>query len=97
MVAPASVGDYVAGPNHVLPTVRLGPVRRARCAVDDFRKHMHVVTVDEPALAERRRPTWSRSPTAEGLAGPRRVDRASASGGPRMTAPDRAPATDVAL
>lgn len=48
--APASVGDYVAGPSHVLPTDR-----SARFAsglrVDDFCKHIHVVSLDGPALA----------------------------------------------
>lgn len=47
--APASVGDYVAGPNHVLPTygsARFGGALR----VDDFCKHVHVVTLDEAAL-----------------------------------------------
>jgi histidinol dehydrogenase len=48
--SPASVGDYVAGPNHVLPTNRTarfaGPLR-----VDDFRRHLHAVTVSPEALA----------------------------------------------
>ncbi len=47
--APASVGDYVAGPNHVLPTygsARFGGALR----VDDFCKHVHVVSLDEDAL-----------------------------------------------
>lgn len=49
--APASVGDYIAGPSHVLPTDR-----SARFAsglrVDDFCKHIHVVSLDGPALAK---------------------------------------------
>jgi histidinol dehydrogenase len=48
--APAAVGDYVAGVNHVLPTARTarfaGPLR-----VDTFRKHTHVVHVTEAGLA----------------------------------------------
>ncbi|MGK2929937.1 MAG: histidinol dehydrogenase [Acidimicrobiales bacterium] len=47
--APASVGDYAAGPNHVLPTygsARFGGALR----VDDFCKHVHVVSLDEAAL-----------------------------------------------
>jgi histidinol dehydrogenase len=49
--APASVGDYVAGPNHVLPTY--GTARFAEALrVDDFCKHIHVVSVDEAALAD---------------------------------------------
>jgi histidinol dehydrogenase len=48
--APASVGDYVAGPNHVLPTY--GSARWAGALrVDDFQKHIHVVSFDEDALA----------------------------------------------
>jgi histidinol dehydrogenase len=44
-LAPASIGDYVAGPSHVLPT--FGSARYASVlSVDDFLKHLHVVTVD---------------------------------------------------
>ncbi len=47
--APASVGDYLAGPNHVLPTY--GSARFAGALrVDDFLKHVHVVSLDEAAL-----------------------------------------------
>ncbi len=47
--APAAVGDYVAGVNHVLPTARTARFASA-LRVDDFRKHVHVVTLDEGAL-----------------------------------------------
>ena len=48
--APASVGDYLAGPSHVLPT--FGTARFAGAlGVDDFLKPMHVVSLDEGALA----------------------------------------------
>ncbi len=47
--APAVVGDYVAGVNHVLPTARTARFSSA-LRVDDFCKHTHVVDVDEPAL-----------------------------------------------
>jgi histidinol dehydrogenase len=47
--APASVGDYIAGPNHVLPTARSARFGSA-LRVDDFRKHIHVVTVDRTGL-----------------------------------------------
>lgn len=47
--APAVVGDYVAGVNHVLPTARTARFASA-LRVDDFRKHIHVVTLDEAAL-----------------------------------------------
>lgn len=47
--APASVGDYLAGPNHVLPTY--GSARfSGALRVDDFLKHVHVVSVDRAAL-----------------------------------------------
>ena len=48
--SPASVGDYLAGPNHVLPTNRTARFASALRA-DDFRKHIHAVEVDEEALA----------------------------------------------
>jgi len=49
--APASVGDYLAGPNHVLPT--FGSARFAGALrVDDFLKHIHVVSLGPGALAE---------------------------------------------
>jgi histidinol dehydrogenase len=49
--APASVGDYLAGPNHVLPT--FGSARfSGALRVDDFLKHIHVVSLGEAALAE---------------------------------------------
>jgi histidinol dehydrogenase len=49
--ASAVIGDYVAGVNHVLPTG--GTARFADALrVDDFRKHMHVVSVDADALGD---------------------------------------------
>ncbi len=49
--APASVGDYLAGPNHVLPTY--GSARfSGALRVDDFLKHVHVVSVNQAGLAE---------------------------------------------
>ncbi len=50
-LSPASVGDYLAGPNHVLPTNRTARFSSA-LRVDDFRRHLHAVTVTESALAE---------------------------------------------
>ncbi len=47
--APASIGDYVAGPSHVLPTngtARFG----SALTVDDFVKQVHVVSVDRAAF-----------------------------------------------
>ena len=47
--APASVGDYAAGPNHVLPTD--GTARFAGAlGVRDFLKSMHVVSTDRAGL-----------------------------------------------
>ena len=48
--APAVVGDYVAGVNHVLPTARTARFASA-LRVADFQKHVHVVTLDEAAFA----------------------------------------------
>ncbi len=48
--SPASIGDYLAGPSHVLPTY--GTARFASAlTVDDFLKHHHVVTVDRDVYA----------------------------------------------
>jgi histidinol dehydrogenase len=47
--SPASVGDYLAGPNHVLPTNRTARFASA-LRVDDFRRHLHAVTVGDKAL-----------------------------------------------
>jgi histidinol dehydrogenase len=47
--SPASMGDYVAGPNHVLPTNRTARFASALRA-DDFRKHVHAVSVTPDAV-----------------------------------------------
>jgi histidinol dehydrogenase len=47
--APASLGDYIAGPNHVLPTNRTARFASALRA-DDFRKHVHAVRVTPDAV-----------------------------------------------
>ncbi len=49
--APASLGDYVAGPNHVLPTNRTARFASSLRA-DDFRRHLHAVSADRRAIAE---------------------------------------------
>jgi histidinol dehydrogenase len=53
---PTALGDYVAGPSHVLPTGRSARFASA-LRVDDFRKHIHVVRAgsgpDATALGER--------------------------------------------
>lgn len=44
-LAPASIGDYVAGPSHVLPT--FGTARfGSALTVDDFTKQVHVIEID---------------------------------------------------
>jgi histidinol dehydrogenase len=47
--SPASFGDYIAGPNHVLPTNRTARFASALRA-DDFRKHVHAVRVSPDAV-----------------------------------------------
>ena len=48
--SPASLGDYVAGPSHVLPT--FGSARFASAlTVGDFLKDHHIVTVTEQGMA----------------------------------------------
>jgi histidinol dehydrogenase len=49
-LAPASIGDYIAGPSHVLPTARSARFGQA-LTVHDFRKAVHIVTVDPAGLA----------------------------------------------
>ncbi len=48
-LSPAAIGDYVAGPSHVLPTH--GSARfSSALTVDDFLKHHHIVTVSEEGI-----------------------------------------------
>ena len=58
--SPASLGDYVAGPNHVLPTNRTARFSSALRA-DDFRRHLHAVSAQPEAMD-------SLGPAAETLA-----------------------------
>ncbi|HEX4865346.1 MAG TPA: histidinol dehydrogenase [Acidimicrobiales bacterium] len=64
--APASVGDYAAGPNHVLPTARSARFGSA-LRVDDFCKFIHLVDVDRDAL-DRLAPHVAAIARSEGLA-----------------------------
>jgi histidinol dehydrogenase len=64
--APASVGDYVAGPSHVLPTARSARFSSA-LGTDDFLKRVHVVSLDRAALV-RVAPRVVALAEAEGLA-----------------------------
>jgi histidinol dehydrogenase len=62
---PASIGDYVAGPSHVLPTY--GSARYASgLGVEDFTKRIHAVEVSRPTV-DRLAPTVARLAEAEGL------------------------------
>jgi len=47
--SPASLGDYVAGSNHVLPTNRSARFASA-LRVEDFRRHIHVVEAERAGL-----------------------------------------------
>ncbi len=63
--APAVIGDYVAGTNHVLPTG--GTARFASALrIADFQKHIHVVHAD-PAALQRVGPAARCIAEAEGL------------------------------
>jgi histidinol dehydrogenase len=64
--APASAGDYAAGPNHVLPTARSARFGSA-LRVDDFCRFIHVVDIDRPGL-ERLAPAVVAMAESEGLA-----------------------------
>jgi histidinol dehydrogenase len=64
--APASTGDYAAGPNHVLPTARSARFGSA-LRVDDFCRFIHVVDV-EPAGLRRLAPAVVAMAESEGLA-----------------------------
>lgn len=64
--SPASLGDYVAGPSHVLPTH--GTARFASAlTVDDFLKHHHVISADESGFS-------AVAGTVEALAGAEGLD-----------------------
>lgn len=64
-LAPASVGDYIAGPSHVLPTH--GTARFAGAlTVDDFVKDVHTISLDRAAF-DRVAPHVEVLATAEGF------------------------------
>ena len=62
---PAVVGDYIAGPSHVLPT---GGTARffSGLSLDDFNKSMHIITYSKKALEKVREPIKAIS-SLEGL------------------------------
>jgi histidinol dehydrogenase len=63
--SPASVGDYVAGPSHVLPTARSARFGSA-LGTTDFLKRIHIVSVDRPGF-DRLAPHVAALARAEGL------------------------------
>ena len=64
-LAPASLGDYIAGPSHVLPTFRTARYSSA-LAVEDFLRRVHVIDADQAAL-DRVAPYVEAIALAEGL------------------------------
>ncbi len=65
-LAPASIGDYVAGPSHVLPT--FGTARfGSALTVDDFTKQVHVIDVNRAGF-DAAAPVVAAIADAEGLA-----------------------------
>ena len=84
--SPVSLGDYLAGSNHVLPTG--GTARHTSgLSVQSFLRGVHVVEYDRDALAEPSRRTSTRS------AAPRTSPRTSPPSAPR---PEGRPMTDEA-
>ena len=86
--APASLGDYLAGPSHVLPTGRTARFGSA-LGVSDFCRTSHVISASEAALTTLG-PAVETLATAEGLPAHaasvrRRLDRLA----PRSPAGDR--------
>ena len=79
--APAALGDYLAGPSHVLPTGRTARFASA-LGVADFCRRTHVISADEDALVSLG-PAVETLATAEGLPAHaaslrRRLDRLAA-------------------
>jgi len=63
--APASIGDYLAGPSHVLPTAGTARFSGA-LTVDDFQKRMHIIDVSKSGF-DAVLGSVDRLATAEGL------------------------------
>ncbi|MCE2511539.1 MAG: histidinol dehydrogenase [Acidimicrobiia bacterium] len=86
---PASLGDYAAGPSHVLPTdgtARFAGALSAR----DFLKSMHIVTADGPGL-RRLAPHVIALAEAEGLTAHAESVRLRLAGAAPRSAPPKAP------
>src|SRR5208283_3211298 len=62
---PASLGDYLAGPSHTLPTFRSARYASV-LGVEDFLRMVHVISADRQALA-RAAPHVAAIARAEGL------------------------------
>lgn len=62
---PASIGDYVAGPSHVLPTAGTARFSGA-LTVDDFQKRMHIIDVSKEGF-DAVAPAVAKLAEAEGL------------------------------
>jgi len=63
--SPASIGDYIAGPSHVLPTFRSARFASV-LGVEDFVRRVHVIRADRAGLAAVA-PHVAAIATAEGL------------------------------
>lgn len=63
--SPAAIGDYLAGPSHVLPTFATARFASA-LGVEDFVRRVHAVSVDESGIARVARHVAAIA-TAEGL------------------------------
>jgi histidinol dehydrogenase len=77
--SPASLGDYLAGPSHVLPTDGTARFSSA-LTVDDFLKHHHVVTFDRDSMV-------ALAPHVEALASAEGLDAHAMSARLRREAP----------
>ena len=87
--APVSLGDYLAGSNHVLPTG--GTARHSSgLSVQSFLRGIHIVECDEPGAGRRRpahrRPRRRRGPGRPRPGGPGQNPRPGQRGGAGMTA-----------
>ena len=71
--SPASVGDYIAGPEPRAAHRRHPPASLGALTVDDFRKHVHVVTLDRGGARRRSAPHVEAPRRGRGPRRPRRL------------------------
>jgi histidinol dehydrogenase len=64
-LAPASIGDYIAGPSHVLPTFATARFASV-LGVEDFLRRVHAIRIDDAGMA-RIASSVAAIATAEGL------------------------------